>query len=169
MSRVNLLHELTVTYVFIILINRRLPFTQGLLSHSLMCARRKKKDTSLISTNPDGLCQNKFKENPLGLYLKISWSQQAEQHYREVTYAPVWQRFPPYPGRQLQSGCPRASATHVPPFKQGSLAMEHTLISTKNVLYQFLVLPKYSEHFNGVKWTSVCSFQHRMTLLKICT
>ena len=144
------------------------PDQQGLLSHSLMCARRKKKDTSLISTNPDGLCQNKFKENPLGLYLKISWSQQAEQHYREVTYAPVWQRFPPYPGRQLQSGCPRASATHVPPFKQGSLAMEHTLISTKNVLYQFLVLPKYSEHFNGVKWTSVCSFQHRMTLLKIC-
>ena len=108
------------------------------------------------------------KKTPLGLYLKISWSQQAEQHYREVTYAPVWQRLPPYPGRQLQSGCPRASATHVPPFKQGSLAMEHTLISTKNVLYQFLVLPKYSEHFNGVKWTSVCSFQHRMTLLKIC-
>ena len=70
MSRVNLLHELTVTYVFIILINRRLPFTQGLLSHSLMCARREKKDTSLISTNPDRLCQNKFKENPTGSLFK---------------------------------------------------------------------------------------------------
>ena len=96
---------------------------------------------------------------------KFSWCQQAEQHRREVTYAPVWQRFPPYPGRQ--SGYPRASATHVPPFNQGLLAMEHTLISTKNVLYPFLVLPKYSEHFNGGKWTSVCSFQHRKTLLKI--
>ena len=70
MSPINLLHELTVTYVFIILINRRLPFTQGSLSHSLMCARRKKKDTSLISTNPDGLCHNKFKENPTGSLFK---------------------------------------------------------------------------------------------------